>query len=308
MLTTKLIFYECFTGEPYLTLPNLLSQFRKRYRKEFIGKEYSFLYNALVLKKYPISSHCVLMVNNLFSVNAGCSIELTDGYYYITTEVYQDKSRTNSGKIFKLAVTKEIYPRGKLHIVNAELIELSNYETPVTTHPYMMIKNKYRLILHYNGISRATPSSQMGLQGRNYFYKNMYDISPVGGPVAFIDVILIKHQKWRNPIGKTIRFYTKVIDSIEFLSHSDNVKGKLAIIRFTVIDQFFLERSLENGCRYVIRNLTPVSSINSDALLLMDHSKTTILKRCNRGDGRDYKKYAAPPYDHEDLHKTWSTK
>jgi hypothetical protein len=160
-------------------MENFMYQLWKRYNDEYVHKKYSFLYNVIVEGKVSIITHCVLLVVDIQynEVNDLFAIEVSDGHYSIfSTNI------TSTDPLYGIIKTQKITIGDKIHSIGAELVQSEKLSNKILS--------EYRIKLHYNQIAKGLNSSVLGIHKKGYLYKSVSSLSPYGGPIFMLDVIL----------------------------------------------------------------------------------------------------------------------
>ncbi|KAJ1563798.1 Breast cancer 2, early onset, partial [Nowakowskiella sp. JEL0078] len=168
----------------------ILDGLRYRYEVEINQAHFSCL-KRIIEQDNSSSLHMVLCVSRIFRTdekdgiddedenisNQGGVVELTDGWYFI---------RAHLDEVLKQAVSRGMITVGqKLHICGARL-QASGPCSPLE------IKSSTFLLLNANGTRRARWNAKLGYQRNTAFTIGLKNISPTGGIVAVLDVVICR--------------------------------------------------------------------------------------------------------------------
>lgn len=234
----------------------------------------------------------MLLVTQIKAVrDKSCTLEFSDGFYTLRGETIDIKAdpRSNSGLILDLIRNKRLYPGLKLHCVGLAA-EPSTNSQKVAESELASPKTALRLLVNYNGVSRAKADARLGLQKSAWFYKSVGSLSPYSGRVHMLDVIILGKMMVGNEqhlVGK---------DAVDFAGKNGRRKKKAKNVR--VIFSATVTKVCESvtvGKRYKFFWLMPsaeqdyVEGVSLDA-----DEKTAVREVLIQGQAaEDYAKYVS---------------
>ena len=209
----RLILYSKISGKKLFNMENFMYQLWKRCNNEYMFGKYSFLHNVIIEDKVSMATHCVLLVIDIqYNEDKDLFvIEVSDDHYSIlSTDILVNDP------LYEIIKRQKIMIGDKIHSIGAELVQGEK----LNNEPL----SEYRIKLYYNQIAKALSGSVLGIHRKAYLYKSISSLSPYGGPIFMLDVVVIeKIIQEENTIMKVADYLNKEEVKIHVRKNLDQI-------------------------------------------------------------------------------------
>eukprot|EP01022_Parablepharisma_sp_SALTPOND_P007398 TRINITY_DN1302_c1_g1_i1.p1 TRINITY_DN1302_c1_g1~~TRINITY_DN1302_c1_g1_i1.p1 ORF type:complete len:962 (+),score=113.51 TRINITY_DN1302_c1_g1_i1:126-3011(+) len=268
LIVWKLGSYSVNYEKNLLTLENVMYQLWKRYNNEYVLNKYPFFYNVVVTSKISMKAHCVLILMQIIEVSdkSGIILELSDGHYSVFTNKFSPPAEnapvtTNEGLIYNLVKSGKLKVGQKIHLIGAELLSSTGLLL-------LLLFNQCKIQIPYNGISKAAPKAKLGLQKKAYLYKSISSLSPYGGPVNMIDVMVCEKKVEEDVIK------LKGVDALYQVTGTGKEVNVEVLVKKETWGQIC--DGIEKGKRVKIFNILPIEKQGVDYMVMTGCEGTRI--------------------------------